>query len=248
MIRIINFLTVFMLLFHYTNAQYTISLSEYTIDLDIPFEVSRIIDAREDTSRLGFTKIISTNTKEIINFEHGIEKELLSLYDKNEEVDQAKSLLLRINHLSLYEAKWLRSKYAYVELNMDFILEQEGKHYLLFQSILSDRSNDKLNVSKLHAPNIKNVITQAFLEFSRRYKEDQLLMEEIDLEEKQAIVPSILKNRTYPKGLYLSFNDFKDNQPIQSETLQFNWTESNLGKRYLTALPLLRGEDAKYNE
>ncbi|MEL6721580.1 MAG: hypothetical protein AAFO82_15355 [Bacteroidota bacterium] len=246
--RTISFIIAFMLLLCYANAQYNISLSEYDIELDIPFQVSKIIDARADTSKLGITKVFSTGTNEALVFEREMAKELLSLFDKTEAVKQAQSLLLRINHLHLYEAKWLRSKYAYIELNMDFILEQEGQYYLLFRSILSDRSNDKLNVNKLHASNIKNVIAQSFLEFSRRYKEDQLLNKTINLDEKQEVAPTILKTSTYPKGLYLSFNDFKDNLLIQAETLQFKWTESNLGKRYLTALPLLRGEDAKYYE
>jgi len=195
-----------------------VSLEKYTLEyIRGSYRVERVIDAREDTTRIGYTHKGMMNVHAPAFFQTSAEKEFQSLFLRSFAVNAATPLIIRINHLDVYEFVYSSKQLAFAELNLSFIIQGDGSYFELFRSavIMEDALMD---VSRAHAYNIVLAIQQSFLDFEHRIAGNRIWKEEIQastlhlrpLEERSY---KILSADSVPRCLFHTFYDFRDFHP-----------------------------------
>jgi hypothetical protein len=188
---------------------YEISLSKQSIDLSAgKFYVSDRVGA---------------------NFTKGFKPELMDFFSKNLPAQHnLQPVILKILKFQISENTGLATEAAKAEVAIDFIYQQNDKYYQLFRGIGVAKKNSGLDVTGSHDNNIKAAIEQCFRQFERQdIAHYMATANALSWQEVSKDFLATLETHNYPiltdsatkKGIYRSFLDFRNNQPLSVQNL-----------------------------
>lgn len=234
----IYFLTTLTPLF----AQVEISLKEQLIKVYLPqYDLIKVVDARPNGEHIGGLRTDSHSETELAFFDRPFEEAILGMIENLNNRSAKYPLILQFNEFKIYEFTYFKDEYAYVELNVEFITEIEGQHYSLFESaIIQNRAGTGV---KSHSLNIRAAIKQSLAAFIMRLENNELTKIPIELGVRQTESYPIQATNFIPKGLFMSFDDFRDNIVTEVE-FQSSLRRSSRGEEYNRARLKITGRNA----
>jgi len=202
---------------------YTLELAKQGLpELQRNFYIARVVDSRIAKTSVGEVQRGPLNNRMPAIFAKPLEQELLEFiaaYHPGQE--NQVPLILRVNKLWISENTTLSSETGAAELKVDFIYQQDSVYHKLF-SAAAVSTRKGLDVTKKHELNIANVLTDCLQQFAAK-DFDQLLARSEKLTAQQLLAPynfttsppdyPILKATTLTAGIYMTLDEFRDNQP-----------------------------------
>jgi hypothetical protein len=199
---------------------YLISLKGLHIKSSITgYYVDRVINATGESSCIGSVQTGAFNKLEPAFMKPSIEAEIEKcLKTSFPESASLKPLILRINHVNIYEITGSAKEISCVDLSVSFIT-MDGTGYV--EQFLAGDSYERsgLDVTGFHAENIVESFGNCFDDFFkmvqsghtgfRRISEGELHQNPLGHPEQFAI----LRQNHIPRGLFKSFYSFRDCQP-----------------------------------
>jgi hypothetical protein len=181
------------------------------------FYVTEVIDSRDEKIGIGYFKKSKRANRSMANFSSEFTMELFSLFMNNFKKDEKKKpLIIKFNHLYLYD-NYLADygNTGVVEVNIDFYTLIDGLYYHEFsagghRTFTSNCTNYKFEKYTVWA------VQDCFIEFQERMEKQQGYHQLVDQAElfsnsiNWKLEENTLKH-TRKRGLYYSFNDFRDN-------------------------------------
>lgn len=208
--------------------EHRISLEKHFFDLRrTGIIIEKVIDARTDTFCVGFAQKGIGNKKVPAFLDRGVVGELEALFSRSlADREKGLRLTLRINHLYLFEVPYGNRQVAVAEINVSF-LEREGDAYRELYEVGSSAERYGIDVTGGQAKNIVKALETCINQFSARQKAGRLWARLVPPEQlgTWTLQPdryAALSTRSYPRGVYASFGDFRDNTP--DSTLAFSVT------------------------
>lgn len=207
----------------FANQIITLNLSEVQLDgqqYEKDFFIAEVIDARPEKHCLGFVHKGLTNNRMPIYSQRPLEEELHGFFAKTFENEAGKAaIVLRVNHLFIYEVIYSDREYAFAELNLTF-LKKGDSHFTELLEVGTVVEKIGMEVSKRHPLNISNAIAICFKEFNEKRKEGRLQNGEVASTEVRKYPLSgkdypVLHAHSASPGIYKTFNDFRQNEPRQ---------------------------------
>lgn len=235
-----------------------ISLAKQTLELQgRHFYVSDIIDARISKNNIGWVQRGLVNSRTEANLAKGFKPELTDFFNRNLPAqNNLQAVIVKILKFQVSEHTTAYSESAKAEVAIDFIYQKDDKFYHLFRCIGVEKSYG-MDVTARHDDNIKTAIEQCIKQFSRESIEQLLAKANPStLSEMSKDFLSTLETHDYPiltdsvmkKGIYQSFLDFRNNQPLTAQNLvieKVNKTSKQLQNIYEVKPYLLEADGSK---
>ena len=164
-----------------------IHLTPKLLDYDNPaFYVKEVKDNRDNKSQIGIVKKGFFNTRRPATFEQDFETTLLNYYQAAvPRGSYQRPITIQINQLKIQEKTDLTTEYAIVTLDADYYF----KGRLMF-SDKRDRKVNGLDVTTMHAANVRSILAQSIKTFAASG-----WLEKID-DEKTVAKPERTENET----------------------------------------------------
>lgn len=199
---------------------YEISLKNKKVRTDFhDYSIQKVIDARENTTCIGFLHGGYNSYNRPIVFREGVAGEFKQLFEKSfEPRSGALPLIITVNHLFVYEINNKEMSFDAVEINLDFYVKDGDDWYHEFQA-----AEHVISYQKTPTPQFEKMLTDALeisiddfaqrmregLGYHRQKDEQELYLNGLKQDLHRQIIAS---NRT--EGIYRSFNDYRDNLAI----------------------------------
>lgn len=203
------------------NQVLTLNLSQVQLtasDYEKDFFIADVIDARPEKQCLGFVHTGLVNNRKPVYSQRPLDDELFVFFAKTFQKEAGKAaIVVRVNHLFIYEMIYNDREYAFAELNLSF-LKKENNHFIEMLETGTTVEKTGMDVTRHHPVNIANAIAACFKEFNEKRKTGNLLNRVVATSEMKTYP---LSGRDYPvfharpagKGIYKTFNDFRQVQP-----------------------------------
>jgi len=207
---------------HTYSQEHIIELNRYEKIMNTyNFSIDSIVDVRKEKNCIGYVYKGINNKLRPAFLGKPLGKYLNEMFDKKLVRDEnSEHIILRINRLFIYECRGSNTEFAYVDLNMSFLIEKEGKYFEKYQAsaFISNIGikRDFIEVTAFHDLNIVKAINECFQQYKNRNDlqkfKDGFLKEENDIE----INPLVTKNyvtqsiKKPQRGIYETFYDFRD--------------------------------------
>ncbi len=218
----VSFLPIFIIvffsfLFTASAQKHFISLSGEPIEIQgFDFMLDRVIDARKDTTNIGFIVEGNLNAKHLVDLQDGLSNDLFHLFKTSvQPVSNSSALTIKVNHFFIYNLPDENGYINIAEVNMDFYLRDQNKWYHEFQAGTYKMSRG-MNSSNKYEKLLRQAIEGCMDDFISRLNSGLGYHQFIDENEMYIGSPEeffgesiINANRT--RGIYHSFNDFRDN-------------------------------------
>lgn len=209
-------------------AQHHLDLRAQT--LNIPhssFQVTRVVDARADRSRLGAVYLGMDNHVASADFAQPLEAELLALLQRTPPSLTARPVVLRIHTLSIGETIRATAETGVAELVADILVESEpGAYYLLLSvgELVEGRGAD---VTRQHPQNLAQTLQLALTQLAALPADARGVGPALSWAAVEAGRGGALAQR-YPvqteplrQGVYRSFAEFRANAPTGGQEQPF---------------------------
>jgi hypothetical protein len=208
---------------------YEISLGKQTLALPgRHFYVSDIIDARISKNNIGWVQRGLANARVGANLAKGFKPELTDFFNRNLPAQaNLQPVIVKVLKFQVSEHTSAASESAKAEVAIDFIYHKDNTYYHLFRGIgVAKRYG--LDVTAGHDDNIKAAIEQCLKQFSRESIEQYMAQakpstwQEISKDFLATLETHdypILTDSTTKKGIYQTFLDFRNNQPLAAQNL-----------------------------
>ncbi len=213
-------LLILSLLFLLTNisfAQKIIKLEGEISGLqDFDYYIEDVIVGQNEKDCIGFAQTGMWNTKIASFFDENIKIKILEFLSANfPKAPGKKPLIIKLNKIYISELTLAMAEYAFANLNINFIEAQDSIYIKRFQAVASTKRSG-VDVTALHDNNIVNVFSQCFKEFEIRdnlnlLSHDTLNIFELHSQDCNKADYPILDKSQLRKGVFLTFNDFRDN-------------------------------------
>ncbi|MEM9847693.1 MAG: hypothetical protein AAF847_07375 [Bacteroidota bacterium] len=224
------------------SAQVEISLDQQRISMYIPqYDIIEVVDARNNGELIGSVHKALRGKTELAYFEQPFEEAILGMFENSNDDSSLRPLILQFNAFKIYDFDYYRNRYTYVELNIDFITEIDGQYYSLFESAVVQNQqslnigiggNGEIGISaSSHPLNIRAAIKKSLAAFIMRLENNELDRNPIEIGVPKEIFYPIELAAASPRGLFVSFDDFRDNI-VTEVALESSLLESDLGIAY----------------
>jgi hypothetical protein len=213
----------------------------------------RVIDIRNVKSGIGTLQKGVTNSLRVATFTNSLETEFADLiYRSCGKQKTTVDIALGVRFLNISESTTKRAEYALAELTADFFLVLDDQFYFINRKHATYRSK-AFDVTHQHEGNISYVLEFILKQFAEVDIEDQSVNSDgLSLDELESYQPpiqevfvSILEGADFPDGVYMSFEEFKNNKPSiwdgyeikDGSEISFKWIDEN-GKKVRNAPPV----------
>ena len=199
---------------------YEISLKNKKVRTEFhDYSIQKVIDARENTTCIGFLHGGYISSNRPIVFKEGVAGEFKQLFEKSFEPRAgALPLIITVNHLFVYEINNKEMSFDAVEINLDFYVKDGDEWYHEFQA-----AEHVVSYQKTPTPQFEKMLTDALeisiedfaqrmregLGYHRQKDEEELYLNGLKEDLHRQIMAS---NRS--EGIYRSYNDYRDNLAI----------------------------------
>ncbi|WP_057938813.1 hypothetical protein [Algoriphagus resistens] len=137
------------------------TLKDEQIDLSgKTFNVTKVIDKREDKTTIGWTQKGMANIKVNANFSEPLEQELISFLNSNPSSGDINVQLI-IKSLNISEKTGFTKETGFCNLSIDFLIEKESQLYRILQTDLTTEITGG-DVTKKQTSNIANAFKMSF--------------------------------------------------------------------------------------
>lgn len=187
------------------------------------FYITQIIDARSDKEFVGIVQRGLNNKVEPAQFGAGFQQELKNCFARYLHPKPGLTpLIVRILKLNVFERTLPTSETAIAELVVEFY-SRVGQDLVLIKSAGSTVTSTGLDVTRSHARNISLSMQDCLNQINTVLQKKQQSTFAVSSVEYQKLfdTPDILKENNYPivndktfnKGVYRNFIEFRDNAP-----------------------------------
>lgn len=210
---------VALLLTHSLSAQKVIELHKSKLDVGKRrFNITRVIDVRYDTTRLGIARTGASNRKEPIVLSEALDKVFFQYFSaKLPEQADLPNVLLRVSRIGLWEEITSNgTEGARIAADFEFFLQAGDRYTFLGDRKFRYTEGLGANVTIYHDDNLRAALQSAvdFLQDSVDWKSAPALTGELTLETLvQRNTPRILTDSFPVTGAYKNFTDFRNNKP-----------------------------------
>ncbi|MFC5270410.1 hypothetical protein [Adhaeribacter terreus] len=192
-------------------------------------EIAEVIDVRDDKSNIGWVQKGLNNKRIQIEFAAGLKEELKWFLITNAAKEGKKvPVIVKVNKFSITESDIGDIEYKAAEVALEFLAQETGQplYCLLLQTGSSLQTTTLTSEAGGHANLLARVLEDCFTQFS------ELNFTDLCAAEKQ-VPPSFLEVNTYNKvdpqtipmlaaktpqsGVFMNFQEFKNNAPGYSE-------------------------------
>jgi hypothetical protein len=244
---------LFSILNGYPQQMDKLSLSKELIKPGILNFNIRIVDIRSVKSGIGTLQKGVTNSLRVATFTNPLEAEFSDLiYRSCGKPKTTVDVALGVRFLNISESTTNTSEYALAELTVDFFLVFDDHFYFVNRKHATYRSK-AFDVTHQHETNIAQVLESVLKQFVEVDIEDQSVSSDgirsDELENYQPplqeVFVSILEDANFPDGVYMSFDEFKNNKPSvwdgyeikEGSEISFKWIDEK-GKKIRNAPPV----------
>jgi len=197
-----------------------ISLNNQQISCEpLRFHVEKVIDRRLLRSTIGVIQKGINNKPRVADFDEPFENELMRLIASLKESDgQLVNVAMKIDNLEIEEVTTVKKEYAAARLSVDFFLVLDDALYFIIRKHSYIRSHG-LDVTHQHDNNIAASIEKIMRDFNNInldsiiIKEDPISWNEIASFQPKELPPPDILNGSYPDGIYVTFDQFLNNEP-----------------------------------
>ncbi len=175
------------------------------------FYIEKVIVTQDEKDCIGFVQEAVNHTKAAY-FKHNISEELILFFGKTFiKKENSSSVTLRINNFFIYELNGMSS----FELNFDILTFQDSICSIEFSSGTIERRQG-IGEKKIFS-NILNAFEKSFNEYNNRKQNNTLIVSRIQKDSAQTnslfstSFTNTFSKRLSKKGIYTSFNDFRNN-------------------------------------
>ncbi len=216
-----------------------------TVDLpDFPYQISEIIDAREQTYCLGSARVGLSNADILVFSPRPIEEvfmEVLQISGENKP-----SITLRINRVLLREVATSSSEFAIAELEIDLLrhTEANGWEYYPLGAFTSRKG---LDVTRFLPEQLIEALETCLKDFDDQYRRRKVQWRPgTGLEERDSWPMNQIEEPA--PGIYWSYLDFRDQTPdsLNGYHVKYYREKKDIGPQRGTLIDENRGE-SKWN-
>ncbi len=202
------------------NESYRITLPTEGFHLSLDgYYVENVINAMDEDTLIGFVQTGMMNTRRVATFTTTITDEIGRVMKAGlASSPDAVPLLIRINKLEIFEITNSSKENAFAELNISFFRIEGTKKVWMYDAGTMVRQGG-LDVTHSHPANILKAIRICFEKFKMNLLRHHSYEQEVsdnEITHNPVVDPSgypIFKNKTIPKGLFSTFEDFRDCRP-----------------------------------
>jgi hypothetical protein len=191
-----------------------IKLEKEALDLNFSnYYVDSVIDARNQGECIGYILKGTEIRQTAAYFEKPFCREIQDLFTRSISIDKEKvPIILRINKFLLSNYYLSEIYYSMVEVNISFIIYEDGKYFELYQGMATSESSG-IYAGGAAGPLIACALGNCFLKFLNQEKKGLLSPKEIP---ENSLSENPLYGRKYmieqvsipKKGIYRTFSDF----------------------------------------
>ncbi|MCF8386710.1 MAG: hypothetical protein K9G47_02425 [Bacteroidales bacterium] len=181
------------------------------------YHIEDVIVAQEEKDCIGFVYKGFSDKQVAAYFEEDIRTSVFDFLKQNfPQKENTKPLIIKINNLFISELRIpAKGSFAAADLNISFIGRRDSLYLDLFQAVASIKESS-LNITGLHDENLLLAFNTCFEDFNKRDDLNHLTYDAISWEDlhfpvKDYSTHEILNQPDLIKGVYLNFNDFRDN-------------------------------------
>ena len=209
---------------------YVVSLADLKVKSILTgYYVERVINATKEESCIGFVQRGMFNRQKPAVMQPSTAAEVENCLKRSFPQSQAlKPLIIRINHLYIYELTWSSREVACIDMSVSFIIKDSTGYTELFTAGDSfERSG--LDVTGFHPDNIVESLGSCFDDLSWAAEfgklrlhvipEAELYQNPLDHPEKY----DIFQKKAIGKGLFKTFYAFRDCHPDTATTFAVNY-------------------------
>lgn len=197
--------------------KHLITLEDETIEIpSFNFSVVQLIDARPDTTNIGFITKGNLDTRFFVDLEGGFVQNFGDLLNRSfNSLNEKTPLVVRVNRFFVYNLNGEQGNFNLAEINLDFYVRKEGIWYHEFQAGNYEVTHQN-NTSKKYESLLTHVVATCFEEFKARMIGNLGYHQRVDDDEMNHVSPdgqfSKMVSMTYrQRGIYHTYNDFRDN-------------------------------------
>lgn len=230
---------------------YRIYLRDFSLAInEFDYYVEEVIDVRDVDNYIGFVrKGLGDRKVPAMLGERSAEEELKALFARSFPAGNEKTpLIVRVNKFLVYEVVYAAKAYAFAEVNLSF-LTRTGDVYLELYETGTMITKPGLEVTGSHEKNIIQALDHCFKQF-RAYATAGA-MQAMTVPANELRVNPIGKRHypietatEYPKGVYHTLADFRNNTPDASVEFTINYKKQ---KKEETLEAVLDFKDPKVN-
>jgi hypothetical protein len=203
-----------------SDESYRISLPIEGFHLSLDgYYVENVINAMDEDTLIGFVQTGMFNARRVATFTTTIADEIGRVLKAGlASSPGAVPLLIRINKLEIFEITNSSKENAFAELNISFFRSEGTKKVWMYDAGTMVRQGG-LDVTHSHPANILKAIRICFEKFKMNLRGHYSYEKEIsavEINHNPVADPSgypIFNNKTIPRGLFRTFEDFRDCRP-----------------------------------
>lgn len=193
--------------------EYKVELNKYTFDFEFKeIKIDSIIDARVEKKYIGFVTKGMISTVRPAYLEQPLNSYLDYIVKENIHPDNtAEHLILRINKLVITDRPGGYNQYFSTEMNISFIVKQNGKYYEKFRASIYNEKYSGIYSGSIYSKNIGNAFESCIGQYANRKNtnsEDELVETNLGI---NPLIKNDYRIRTvtrYTKGIYKTYSDF----------------------------------------
>jgi hypothetical protein len=208
----------------------TITLANESISPgSLSYRVVKVIDSRKDKSNIGWVQTGLANSRRFAVFQQPAEQEVMNLIGRSQPYnDNLKNVILRIEYLGVSEQTLAMSETAKAEVALDLFYTNGDSAWFIARKHTTEESKG-MDVTRHHSKNIAIAIEDIVRQFntyasmlgSTDHSHSAMAIDQVATyqafnEESEAQTPILLASE-YRDGLYVSFEEFRDNLPSISD-------------------------------
>ena len=201
--------------------KFSLPLDDFHLTLN-GYYVEKVINAMDEDELIGFVQTGMLNTRRPAAFQASITDEMTRVLKAGLPPSPgATPLLIRINKLDIFEITTASKENAFAELSLSFFRIDGSKFIWMYDAGTLIRKFG-MDVTHSHPDNILNAIRTCFEKFRRALSGKfsyEMEVTEQDLTHNPVADPSfypVFTTRRIPRGLFRSFEDFRDCRPDTS--------------------------------
>lgn len=232
-------LLCFLLVTFFSNSSFA-SDESYRISLPIEgfhlsldgYYVENVINAMDEDTLIGFVQTGMMNTRRVATFTTSITDEIGRVLKAGlVSSPGAVPLLIRINKLEIFEITNSSKENAFAELSISFFRSEGTKKVWMYDAGTMVRQGG-LDVTHSHPANILKAIRICFEKFKMSLLGHYSYEEEVsgaEITHNPVADPSgypIFHNKTFPRGLFRTFEDFRDCRPDSAFRFTVKYVEN----------------------
>lgn len=232
-IRFFFFSNLWLLYILSSHAQPThvLNLDNQSIKLpDFPYHIVQVVDARPDTTYLGFSYRGITSIQKEIQTKQPLAQELQALFQRSfPPTEQTQALIVKINHFFTYESEYKGQSNVFSQINLSFIIKENGQYYELFEST---NKSDRAKQIHRHKKHITKSLKSCFQKFQDRLEKQSIEKKALPIEKVTTyhFDPNnyaAFHSPTKEKGIFYTFEDFRDQCPRTDKPFDISYTPAN---------------------